>query len=163
MTLFQRKTRVLLVCTENICRSPMAEGLLRHHIQQSELRRRVDVSSAGTRSSMPGCRPDQRAQKVAALRGIDLTGMRARRVTERDIERSDFIFAMDEANLRDLRQMCPAEQHHKISFLLSHHMGQTLTEVPDPYFGSADGFLRVFQIIDDAMGDLVSYIRSRIE
>ena len=163
MTLFQRKTRVLLVCTENICRSPMAEGLLRHHLQQSPLRGTVDVSSAGTRCSMPGCRPDQRAQKVAALRGIDLSAMKARRVTERDMQRSDFVFAMDEANMRDLRQMCPVEQHDKISFLLSHQRQQGLIEVPDPYFGSAEGFARVFQIIDDAMGDLILHLQSRIE
>ena len=163
MTLFQRKTRILLVCTENICRSPMAEGLLRHHLQQSGLRSRVEVSSAGTRSSLPGCRPDQRAQKVAAARGIDLTGIKARRVTERDLERSDFVFAMDEANMRDLRELCPVEQHDKLSFLLSHQAGQSLVEVPDPYFGSAEGFERVFQIIDDAMGGLISYIQGRIE
>ncbi len=163
MNLFQRKTRILLVCTENICRSPMAEGLLRHHLQQSELGRKVEVSSAGTRSSMPGCRPDQRAQKVAALRGIDLTRMKARRVTERDLQRSDFIFAMDEANMRDLKKLCPADQQYKLSFLLSHHRGQPLIEVPDPYFGSAEGFARVFQIIDDAMGDVVMYVQNRIE
>lgn len=163
MTLFQRKTRILLVCTENICRSPMAEGLLRHHLQQSGLRRGVDVSSAGTRSSMPGCRPDQRAQKIAAARGINLAGMKARRVTERDLQRSDFVFAMDEANMRDLWKLCPAEQHDKISFLLSHQVGQPLIEVPDPYYGSAEGFARVFQIIDDAMDGVISYIQRRIE
>lgn len=162
MTLFQRKTRVLLVCTENICRSPMAEGLLRHYLQESEMRNRVEVSSVGTKASLPGCRPDQRAQKVAAARGIDISGIRARRVTARNLQRSDFIFVMDSANMRDLLQLCPVEQQDKISYLLSHHLGQPLLEVPDPYFGSADGFARVFQIIDDAMADLLSYIRSRI-
>ena len=163
MTLFQRKTRILLVCTENICRSPMAEGLLRHYLQQTKLRQGVDVSSAGTRSSMPGCRPDQRAQKVAAARGINLAGMKACRVTDRDLQRSDFIFAMDEANLRDLRKLCPVEQHDKISFLLDHQAGQPLIEVPDPYYGSTEGFERVFQIIDDAMDSVISYIQSRID
>ncbi len=161
MTLFQRKIRVLLVCTENICRSPMAEGLLRHYLQESEMRNRVEVSSVGTKASLPGCRPDQRAQKVAASRGIDISGIRARRVTARNLQRSDFIFVMDSANMRDLLQLCPVEQQDKISYLLSHHVGQPLLEVPDPYFGSADGFARVFQIIDDAMADLLSYIRSR--
>lgn len=162
MTLFQRKTRVVLVCTENICRSPMAEGLLRHYLQESELRNRIEVSSVGTKASLPGCRPDQRAQKVAALRGIDISGIKARRLTARDLQRSDFIFAMDDANMRDLLQKCPLEQQSKISFLLSHDKGQPLIEVPDPYFGSADGFARVFQIIDDAMAGVVSYLQSRI-
>lgn len=160
MSLFQRKTRVLLVCTENICRSPMAEGLLRHNLLQTELGERVEVDSAGTRTSQPGCRPDQRAQKVAALRGINLGRIRARRVTERDLVRSDFIFAMDASNMRDLTQMCPLEHQDKLSLLLSHHRGQPLVEVPDPYFGSIEGFERVFQLIDAAMGDLISYIRS---
>ncbi len=162
MALFQRKTHILLVCTENICRSPMAEGLLRHHLQQSGLHGRVEVSSAGTRSSLPGCRPDQRAQKVAAARGIDISGIKARRVTLRDLQRSDFVFAMDETNMRDLRELCPPDQHDKLSFLLSHQGGQFVTEVPDPYFGSAEGFARVFRIIDDAMDGLVSHIQGRI-
>jgi protein-tyrosine phosphatase len=162
LTLFQRKTRILLVCTENICRSPMAEGLLRHYLQESELHTRVEVSSGGTKASLPGCRPDQRAQKVAALRGIDISGIRARRVTARILQRSDFIFVMDGANMRDLQQICPGEEQGKISYLLSHQPGQPLLEVPDPYFGSADGFARVFQIIDDAMADLLTFIRSRI-
>jgi protein-tyrosine phosphatase len=140
----------------------MAEGLLRYHLQQSELGHAVEVSSAGTKASMPGCRPDQRAQKVAALRGIDLTGIKARRVTERDLQRNDFIFAMDQANMRDLLAMCPPELQQKLSFLLSHQLKQPLLEVPDPYFGSAAGFERVFQIIDDAMGDVVSYISHRM-
>lgn len=162
MTLFQRKTRILLVCTENICRSPMAEGLLRHYLQQTDLRDQVEVSSAGTQASQRGSRPDQRAIKVAALRGIDLGRIKARRVTARDLVRSDFIFVMDESNMRDLRLLCLPEDQDKISFLLSHHRAQPLLEVPDPYFGSIERFQRVFQIIDDAMGDLVSYIRSSI-
>ena len=163
MNLFQHKTRILLVCTENICRSPMAEGLLRHHLQQSELRQRVEVDSAGTRSSMPGCRPDQRAQKVAAAGGISLAGIKSRRVTERDLQRSDFIFAMDEGNMRDLLELCPVVRHGKISLLLSHQGWQPMIEVPDPYYGSAEGFARVFQIIDDAMDGVISYIQSGID
>jgi protein-tyrosine phosphatase len=158
LNFFQHKKRVLLVCTENICRSPMAEGLLRAYLQRCDLGHTIEVSSAGTKASMPGCRPDQRAQKVAAQRGIDLSGMRARRVTERDLQRSEFIFAMDEGNMRDLLTMSPPQWQHKISFLLSHQLSRPMLEVPDPYFGSAEGFERVFQIIDDAMSDVVSYI-----
>lgn len=162
MSLFQRRTRILLVCTENICRSPMAEGLLRHYLQQNELRDLVEVRSAGTRASQPGCRPDQRAQKVAALRGINLSRIRAHRVTVRDLERSELVFAMDESNLRDLSEMCPSAHQEKLSLLLSHHRGQPLLEVPDPYFGSIEGFERVFQLLDGAMSDLISYLASRI-
>jgi protein-tyrosine phosphatase len=163
LPLFQRKARILLVCTENICRSPIAEGLLQQHLQQSELRDTVEVSSAGTRASHPGSRPDQRAQKVAAYAGMNLGRIRARRVTERDLLRSDLIFAMDEFNRSDLLEICPPEHQHKISLLLSHQFGQPLIEVPDPYYGSAEGFERVFQILDEAMEDLVSYIRDNIQ
>ena len=141
----------------------MAEGLLRHYLQQTELRDRVEVCSAGTQASQPGCRPDQRAQKVAAYRGINLGRIKARRVTARDLVRSDFIFAMDESNMRDLWQLSLPEHYDKLSFLLSHQVGQPLLEVPDPYFGSAEGFEGVCQILDAAMGDLVSYIRARIQ
>jgi protein-tyrosine phosphatase len=162
LALFQNKTRVLLVCTENICRSPMAEGLLRHCLQQSELRDRVEVSSAGTQASQAGLPPDQRATRVAALYGIDLSRIRARRVTVRDLERSDFVFAMDEANMRDLRQLCPREHMEKLRFLLTPSAEQPLLEVPDPYYGNAQGFERVFQIIDEAMDGIVDHIRSSI-
>jgi protein-tyrosine phosphatase len=162
LILFPSKTRVLLVCTENICRSPMAEGLLCQYLRQSQLHQQVDVSSAGTKASQPGCRADLRAQKVAALRGINISRIKARRVTARDLQRSDFIFVMDESNMRDLRQMCPPEYVDKISFLLSHQKQQPLLEVPDPYFGSAEGFERVFNILDEAMSGLVAYIEERV-
>ena len=141
----------------------MAEGLLRRHLEQSELREMIEVSSAGTKASRPGCRPDLRAQKVAGYAGINLRRIRARRVTERDLLRSDFVFAMDEFNMSDLRDMCPPDQQRKISLLLSHHDGQPLIEVPDPYYGSAEGFERVFKILDDAMSDLVGYLRDNLD
>lgn len=159
---FQRKTRVLMVCTENICRSPMAEGLLRDYLQRSDLEHSVDVASAGTLVSWPGIRADQRAQRIAATRGIDLSGNRARRVTTRDLERSDIIFAMDETHLRDLQKLCEPRYHDRISLLLSHHIGQPLLAVPDPYFGNAEAFERVFRIIEDAMGDLMNFINHHI-
>lgn len=147
-----------MVCTENICRSPLAEGLLRHYIQNSDLRGRVKVSSAGTRAAMSGRRPDQRAQKVARAAGINLGRIRASKVTERDFERSDYIFAMDRANLRDLRSLCPAQHRHKISLLLSQLASSKLDDVPDPYYGSAEGFRDVFLLIDAAVLGVVAQL-----
>ncbi|MEH6571325.1 MAG: low molecular weight protein-tyrosine-phosphatase [Halioglobus sp.] len=158
LALFKHDTRVLFICTENICRSPLAEGLLQHHLQHSDLRNRVKVSSAGTRTSQPGCRPDQRARKVAADAGINLGRIRAGRVTEQDLVRSDYVIAMDKANMRDLMKLCPPEQQYKISLLLSHLPGHNLDEVPDPYYGSIEGFDRVFQLIDSAVEGLISHI-----
>lgn len=158
MTLFQRKIHVLMACTENICRSPLAEGLLRHHIQNSDLRDRVKVSSAGTRAAMPGRKPDQRAQQVAAAAGINLGRIRASKVSERDFLRSDYILAMDRANLRDLQADCPPAHRHKISLLLSHLAISEADEVPDPYYGSVEGFKNVFLLIDAAVISLVAQL-----
>jgi protein-tyrosine phosphatase len=156
LTLLQRKTRVLFVCTENICRSPLAEGLLRHHLRLAGKAREVEVSSAGTRTSQPGARPDQRAQKLAAAAGINLGRIRAQIVTQKELALSDRIIAMDSANRRDLIKICPPEHQHKISLLLSHVPDQALDDVPDPYYGSYKGFEEVFQLLEGAVLCLVS-------
>jgi protein-tyrosine phosphatase len=158
LTPFQRKTQLLLVCTENICRSPLAEGLLRHHLKHSGLGGRVKVGSAGTRTSQSGSRPDQRAQRVAARAGINLARIRSRRITEQDFVRSDLIVAMDHANIRDLEKMCPPVYQHKIRLLMSYLPGHHPQEVPDPYYGSVAGFDEVFQLIDAAVIEITSQI-----
>ena len=152
-----------MVCTENICRSPLAEGVLRHHLQHSDLRGRVKVSSAGTRASQRGCKPDQRTVKVAADAGIKLGRIRARRISVHDLMENDYILAMDRENLRDLLDICPVECKPKISLLLSHLSGQNRDEVPDPYYGSSEGFMHVFQLIDSAAIDLISHISSQTQ
>ena len=116
---FAPKPRVLMVCTENICRSPMAEGLLRWHLQRAGLARRFTVDSAGTRTSQPGVRPDQRAQRVALAAGVDISRIRARRIAAEDFERCDYRFAMDRKNLRDLEDACPEAFRHKLGLLLA--------------------------------------------
>jgi protein-tyrosine phosphatase len=158
LTLFQRKARVLFVCTENICRSPLAEGLMRHHLQLAGKATGVEVSSAGTRTSQPGARPDQRAQKLAAAAGINLGRIRARKVTQKELALSDRIIAMDRANRRDLIKICPPEHQYKISLLLSHVPDQALDDVPDPYYGSYKGFEEVFQLIEVAVICLIPRI-----
>ncbi len=161
MGLFKRKRRILFVCTENLCRSPMAEGLLRHYFREMGLDGDFEVASAGTTASQPGRRPDPRAQKVAGRAGIDISRNRAQRVTDRDFERSDMIVAMDENNLRELLRNCPTEARDKLSLLLNYHPDGDLGEVPDPYYGSADGFQEVFEIIDAAVYGLVPHVSAR--
>jgi len=156
LSLFKHETRVLFVCTENICRSPLAEGLMRHHLQLAGRARGVKVSSAGTMASQPGARPDQRAQKVADTAGVNLGRIRASRVTEKELVRSDFVFVMDNRNLEELLEICPPQERHKVSLLLTHLPGQNLDEVPDPYYGSYQGFEEVFQLIENAVLSLVS-------
>ena len=158
LALFKHKTRVLFVCTENICRSPLAEGMMRHALRSAGLARGVKVSSAGIYAPQPGARADQRARQVAAAAGIDLGRIRASRVTQRELVLSDIVLVMDRANMRDLLKVCPPEHQHKISLLLSHDPGQDLEEVPDPYYGSYEGFEQVFQIIERAVVCLIPRI-----
>ena len=163
MDLFKRKLRILLVCTENICRSPMAEGLLRHYLAQMDLAKQVQVASAGTQASQPGVRPDPRAQKIAARAGIDLSRGRARRFVEKDFERSDMIVVMDTANLEYLQGICPPADRPKLRLLLSYTGDTGAVDVPDPYYGSTDGFETVFEIIDAAIYEMVPHIVQLIE
>lgn len=141
----------------------MAEGLLKHHLQHLGVGKLVEVRSAGTRTSQPGCRPDQRAQKAAALKGIDIGRIRASRVCERDLVRSDYILAMDHSNIRDLEKMCPPAHRHKISLLLNCGSGRDVDEVPDPYYGSVKGFEEVFRLIDAAVYDLGCHIADQVQ
>ena len=158
MAFFERRARVLFVCTENICRSPMAEGLLRQYLRNAGIDRRFEVSSAGTMVSQPGTRPDQRAQKVARAAGIQLKNIRANRVTEAMLVRSSFVFAMDRSHIRDLLAICPPEHSHKIRLILAHLQEEELKEVPDPYYGSYQGFSEVFLLLERAIAGLVPYL-----
>lgn len=159
---FTEKRRILVVCRENICRSPMAEGLLREQLALAGLGDEVDVVSAGTHATQPGRRPDPRAERAAAIAGIDLTKIRARRVTPKDIEDADLVLAMDKSNLEDLMRICPEGQEQKISLLLSHVPGEKDREVPDPYYGSTEGFETVFALLDEAISASVEELADAV-
>jgi len=152
---FTEKKRILLVCRENICRSPMAEGLLREQLALAGLSDEIEVASAGTQTTQPGRRPDPRAERAAALAGIDLTRQRAKRVSEKDIVNSDLVLAMDESNLEDLLSICPQGHEEKIGLLLAQVPGEHRREVPDPYYGSTEGFETVFALLDEALSGSV--------
>jgi protein-tyrosine phosphatase len=98
----QRQTAILFVCLGNICRSPTAEGVLRHVISEEAPELDVEIDSAGTGDYHVGDPPDARTQRAALRRGIDLSGLRARRVIPGDFSKFDLILAMDRQNLRDL-------------------------------------------------------------
>lgn len=159
---FTKKRRILVVCRENICRSPMAEGLLREQLAIAGLSDEVEVLSAGTHATQPGRRPDPRAERAAAIAGIDLTKIRARRVTAKDIDDSDLVLAMDKSNLEDLMRLCPEGQEQKLSLLLSHVPDKQGQEVPDPYYGSTEGFETVFELLDEALSASVGEIADAV-
>lgn len=145
---------ILFVCLGNICRSPLAEGILRHRIRAAGLERAVSVDSAGTASWHTGKTPDPRSIAVAARNGIDLTEQRARQVATADFKAFDMILAMDAANLAELRARKPAGSHAEIRRFLGR-------DVPDPYYGGPEGFDHVFRMLDEGCAALVAELSER--
>ena len=134
--------RVLFVCTGNICRSPTAEGVLRDLAKK--LRVDVHVESAGTHDYHVGNPPDERAQHHAKGRGYDLSAQRARQLRKRDFETFDLIVAMDRGHMKILEQNCPPQHRAKLRMLVDGR------DVPDPYYGGAEGFEQVLDMVEAA-------------
>jgi protein-tyrosine phosphatase len=157
------KTRILMICMGNICRSPTAEGVLRRKLEAAGLAEFVDVASAGTHGHYhAGEAPDARAQKHAKARGYDLSKGRARRVVEEDFARFDWLLAMDEDNLASLRASAPADCAAQSALLMAHSSRfADVREVPDPYYGPPAGFDRVLDLIEDACDGLVAELERR--
>ncbi|MEL6636029.1 MAG: low molecular weight protein-tyrosine-phosphatase [Bacteroidota bacterium] len=145
--------KVLMVCLGNICRSPLAEGILQHQIHQRSLDWRVD--SAGTGSWHVGERPDPRSIATARQYGIDISSQRARQFTPADLNDYDLIFAMDSSNYRDiLRQAQKADQEAKVDLIMNLVQPGYNQNVPDPYYDS-EGFEKVYQMLAEACEKLV--------
>ena len=152
--------KVLMVCMGNICRSPTAEGVLRHKLVEAGLADSVIVDSAGTHAYHVGEAPDERAQRHAQLRGYDLSALRARRITEADFERFDLLLAMDEDNLAALNELCPSEHQGKLRLLTQYARRFDFPVVPDPYYGSAAAFEQVLDLVEDACAGLMTELTS---
>ena len=142
-------TSVLFVCMGNICRSPTAEGVFRHLVNEAGLAEHFDIDSAGTHAYHVGEPPDRRAVAAAERRGISLANIAARHVSDEDFERFDFIVAMDEDNQQRLLDQAPAAHRSKVRLFLSFAEGEE-QEVPDPYYGGTAGFERVLDLIESA-------------
>jgi protein-tyrosine phosphatase len=136
----KQRPSILFVCTGNICRSPTAEGVLRHLAEEVGIE--VHVESAGIGDWHVGQPPDERAQHHARGRGYDLSAQRARQVRKRDFAQFDLIVAMDSGHLEILQEHCPAEHQAKLRMLVEGR------DVPDPYFGGAEGFERVLDMVE---------------
>ena len=154
------KTSVLFVCMGNICRSPTAEGVFRHHVTESGLAERIFIDSAGTHAYHVGEPPDHRSQAAAERRGFKLEHLRARRVSDEDFERFDLVLAMDKLNHVTLIERAAEEHHGKIRLFLDYAKGAE-SEVPDPYYGGATGFERVLDLVEDASRGLLDELRSK--
>jgi protein-tyrosine phosphatase len=154
MTEIIEKTSVLFVCMGNICRSPTAEGVFRHYVVEAGLDEQIVIDSAGTHAYHVGNPPDRRAKAAAERRGISLGNLRARRVSDVDFERFDYIIAMDEDNIAHLKDESPPEHRSKVRLFLEFSSGRE-REVPDPYYGGAAGFERVLDLVEEASRGLL--------
>lgn len=151
-------TKVLFVCLGNICRSPTAHGVFESLVTQRRLDKRITVDSCGTGDWHIGHAPDSRATAEAVGRGYDLSHLRARQVRVSDFDEFDFVLAMDEQNLADLRAMCPAHFTGHLGLFLPFAEDGELDEVPDPYYGGDEGFTRVLDMIEAASEGLLREI-----
>lgn len=151
--------KVLFVCLGNICRSPTAHGVFQYQVNQQGLNKIIEVDSAGTAGWHIGEAPDQRATRTAKQRGYDLSTLRARQVSEADFHRFDYILAMDKANLSELEALQPEDFQGELRLLLDFSDASVEhAEVPDPYYGSGDGFERVLDMVENACDGLLNSI-----
>ncbi len=153
-------TCVLFVCMGNICRSPTAEGVFRHVVEEAGLADRIKVDSAGTHAYHIGEPADRRARAAAERRGISLEGISARRVASSDFEEFHYVIAMDKDNLRLLSDQADEEFQGRLGLFLQYAESDE-EEVPDPYYGGSAGFERVLDLVEEASRGLLETLRSR--
>ena len=144
------KLAVLVVCTGNICRSPTGEGVLRHRARQRGLDDRLVIRSAGTHDYHVGECPDARSMKHAAKRGYDLSAQRAMQVVRAHFEEYDYLLAMDRGHLRILKQMAPGDARARLGLFLDASAKWRGADVPDPYYGGAEGFELVLDMVEES-------------
>lgn len=155
--------RVLFVCMGNICRSPAAECVFAHQLRQAELADVVDCDSAGTIGYHAGNPPDPRMRRALQARLIPVNGA-ARPVTEADLAQFDLILAMDRANLEDLRKLDTTGQYAQNIRLFGEFCRKTPdADVPDPYYGGEDGFETVLDMLEDGVGEVLSFIEQELQ
>lgn len=150
-------TKVLFVCLGNICRSPTAHGIFAGLVKARGMGERITVDSAGTSDWHIGKGPDPRSVAAALARGVDLSSLRASQVTRADFQVYDYILAMDKQNLADLKGLAPADYTGCLDLFLR-FADAGVDEVPDPYYGGQDGFIRVLDLIEAASEGLLQHI-----
>ena len=153
-----RSIGILMVCLGNICRSPMAEGVLRARLEEAGLGRMAHVDSAATGSSHVGHAPDERAIACAAKHGVDISAQRARRLLLEDYDEFDVILCADRSILHDARIRKPRTSHGQVELLLE-WSGAGKKDVPDPYYGNPRDFEQAFKLVNAAAAGVVERIR----
>jgi protein-tyrosine phosphatase len=154
--------KLLFVCLGNICRSPSAENIMNHLVEQAGWSDRIFCESAGTSSYHIGSPPDRRMSNAATAKlGIKLLGQ-ARQLQKLDFENFDMILAMDQENYHNILALDLTKQyHHKVYLMCKFCSRHTLQEVPDPYYGGVEGFNQVIDLLVDACEGLLAYITNQ--
>jgi len=147
----------------NICRSPTAEAVFRAYVVKAGLEQNILIDSAGTHDYHIGEPPDRRAQHAALQRGYDMSMLRGRQVGAEDFERFDYVLAMDHDNLAILQRLRPRDTKSHLGLFLEFAQHTRAREVPDPYYGGAEGFERVLDMIEDASEGLLKHIQARLQ
>lgn len=152
--------KLLMVCMGNVCRSSMAQIVTLHLLQQAGLAHHIEVDSAGTHARNSKEPPDLRVKLVLSRRGYVTGKRRSRQVSERDFGRYDLILAMDRTNLNDLRRMCTEDHAHKLRLFLDFAQETDIRDIPDPYYGSVEGFERVLDLCEAGARGLVAHYQT---
>ena len=153
-------TKLLMVCMGNVCRSPMAQMVTSHMFEQAGMARQIQVDSAGTHASPRKGPADSRVKTVLSGHGYAVGNGRSRHVTEQDFSRYDLILAMDRENLNHLKRICPSGHTHKLHLFLEFAQGTGICDIPDPYYGSVEGFERVLDLCEAGARGLVDRLRN---
>jgi len=151
--------RILMVCLGNICRSPMADGLLRRKVKDHNLN--VFVDSAGTANYHIGSPPDHRMIETAKSRGTDIQELRARQFSKNDFQDFDLIYVMDESNLSNVNMLTASDiEQEKVKLILKELYPNESMRVPDPYYGSMKDFMDVYDLLDKVTDVIIEKIKN---
>lgn len=157
-----KKVKILFVCLGNICRSPLAEAILKHKIKEKGLDTRLEVHSCGTANYHVGDTPDPRTIKNAKKNGVTIDHL-GRQLSKHDLETYDFIIAMDKSNHANILKLENAKDHsHKIKLMRSFDLNPAGDEVPDPYYGDEAGFQHVFDILSHSIDSFIFSLEKEI-
>ncbi len=150
--------KILMVCLGNICRSPLAEGILASKLPQDKF----IVDSAGTGNYHIGRQPDQRSILVAQKNGLDISHQKARQFSSKDFDEFDYIYVMDSSNYDNVIELAKSEAHKaKVDMILNHLFPGENVDVPDPYFGLQNGFDMVYEMLDETCTILAQKLQEK--